>query len=194
MIPTADAIERPGKSLEEGTNFESRFVQRIKKECNDLATYQGVFIATPGGSLLAGSHEAIHDPRKVEQVMRRGLEKWGKRTAARRLMARDVLARAVAELDEVEGRSQFPSDGLVLRVICRDLPRRPKPSTSPSRNAYNQDYAWFCKAEVRAFLPKRPIKGARGNVPRDLVERLASFHFRDLVRGHTSPWTSTKPL
>jgi hypothetical protein len=29
IVPTADAIERPGKSLEEGTNFESRLVQKI---------------------------------------------------------------------------------------------------------------------------------------------------------------------
>jgi hypothetical protein len=185
VVPTADAIERPGKSLEEGTNFESRFVQKIKKECNDLATYQGVFVATPGGSLLAGSHEAIHDPRKVEQVLRRGLEKWGNMSAAERLMAKDVLAKAVAELGDVEGKSQFPRGGLVLRVTCRDLPRS-KPSTSPSRNAYNQDFAWFRNAEARAFLPGRPIKGARGAVRRDLLERLARFHFVDLVRGHTA--------
>jgi hypothetical protein len=188
VIATADAIERPGKSLEDGTNFESRFVQKIKKECNDLATYQGVFLATPAGSLLAGSHEAIHDPRKVEQVVRRGLEKWEKLSAAERRMTRDALARAVAELDEVNGKSQFPENGLVLRVICRDLPRSPKPRTPPSRNAYNQDYAWFRKDEARAFLPDQPMKGATGQVRRELVERLARLHFVDLVRGHTAPF------
>jgi hypothetical protein len=176
LIPTADQIERPGKSLEEGTSFESRFVQKIKKQCNNLATYQGVFLATPSGLLLAGSHEAIHDARKVEKLMREGLEKWGKLSTAERLMTREVLARATAELAQVEGKSQFPQDGLVLRVIYRDLPRSPKPSTSPSRNAYNQDYAWFRKAEARALLPARPIKGAKGKVPRDLVERMARFH------------------
>jgi hypothetical protein len=190
VVPTADAIERPGKSLEEGTSFESRFVQKIKKQCNDLATYQGVFVATPGGLLLAGSHEDMHDPRKVETLMRRGLEKWKKLSAGdsvvRRLMSREEFARAVAELGEVEGKSQFPQGGFVLSVICRDLPRSPKPSTSPSRNAYNQDYAWFRKDEARAFLPEQPIKGARGKVRRDLVERLARFHFVDLVRGHTA--------
>jgi hypothetical protein len=186
VIPTADQIERPGKSLEDGTSFESRFVQLIKRQCNKLATYQGVFIATPRGSLLAGSHEAIHDARKVEKLLRQGLEKWKKLSAADRLLSKEVLARAVAELDAVEGKSQYPRDGLVLRVICRDLPRSPKPSTSPSRNAYNQDYAWFRKAEARAFLPVKPIKGTRRNVPRDLVERVARFHFVDLVRGHTA--------
>lgn len=186
VVPTADQIERPGKSLEEGTNFESRLVQKIKKQCNDLASYQGVFVATPNGLLLAGSHEDMHDPRKVEKLMRRGLDKWGKLAPAERLMPQEVLARAVAELGEVERRSRYPQDGLVLRVICRDLPRSPKPSTSPSRNAYNQDYAWFRKGEARAFLPGQPITGARHEVPRDLVERLARFHFVDLVRGHTA--------
>jgi hypothetical protein len=188
LVPAADRIERPGKSLEDGTNFESRLVQKIKKQCNDLATYQGVFVAAPSGLLLAGSHEDMHDPRKVERLMRRGLERWGKLSAAERLMTKEVLARAVAELDEVEGRSRFPRDGLVLRVVCRDLPRSPRPSTSPSRNAYNQDYAWFRKDEARAFLPVTPARGAKRQVPRDLVERLARFHLVDLVRGHTAPF------
>jgi hypothetical protein len=186
VVPTADRIERPGKSLEDGTTFESRLVQKIKKQCNNLATYQGVFVATPNGLLLAGSHEDMHDPRKVEKLMRRGLEKWGKHSPAERLMTKEVFARSVAELGDVERRSQYPQDGLVLSVICRDLPRSPQPSKSPSRNAYNQDYAWFRKGEARAFLPGQPIKGAKQEVRRDLVERLARFHFVDLVRGHTA--------
>jgi hypothetical protein len=186
VIPTADQIERPGKSLEEGTDFESRLVQKIKKQCNNLATYQGVFVATPNGLLLAGSHEDMHDARKVEKLMRRGLEKWGKLSAAERLMTREVFATAETELGKFEGRSQYPQGGLVLSVICRDLPRSPKPSTSPSRNAYNQDYGWFRKAEARAFLPVNPTKGSKVSVRRDLVERLARFHFVDLVRGHTA--------
>jgi hypothetical protein len=77
-------------------------------------------------------------------------------------------------------------DDLAQLAGCRDLPRSPKPSTSPSRNAYNQDYAWFRKGEAREFLPEQPIKGAQGKVRRDLVERLACSHFVDLVRGHTA--------
>jgi len=188
VVPTADQIERPGKSLEEATSFEGRFVQKIKKQCNDLATYQGVFVSTPSGLLLAGSHEAIHDARKVEKLMRRGLEKWGKLSAAERLMTREVFAKALAEFGEVEGRSQCPQDGLVLSVICRDLPRGPKPSTPPSRNAYNQDHAWFRREEARAFLPERPVPGDKERVRRYLVERPARFHFVDLVRGHTAPF------
>lgn len=186
VVPAADQIERPGKSLEDGTSFESRLVQKVKKQANDLATFQGVFVAAPSGLLLAGSHEAIHDARKVERLLREGVEKWEKLPASERRMTDAQFAEAVAELGEVDGRSQFPEDGLVLSVVCRDLPRSPRPSESPSRNAYNQDYAWFRKAEARAFLPEKPDKGAKHVVRRDLLERLARFHFVDLVRGHTA--------
>jgi hypothetical protein len=186
VVPAADQIERPGKSLEDGSSFESRLVQKVKKQANDLATFQGVFVAAPSGLLLAGSHEAIHDARKVEKLMREGVEKWGKMSAAERRMTDAQFAQAVAELGEIDGKSQFPEDGLVLTVICRDLPRSPEPSKSPSRNAYNQDYAWFRKAEARAFVPEQPVKGARHEAHRSFVERLARFHFVDLVRGHTA--------
>jgi hypothetical protein len=185
VVPTADQIERPGKSLEDGTSFESRLVQKVKKQANDLATFQGVFVAAPSGLLLAGSHEAIHDARKVEKLMRDGLEKWGKLSTAERRMTDAQFSEAAAELGESDGRSQFPEDGMVLSVICRDLPRA-KPSESPSRNAYNQDYAWFRKGEARAFVPEQPVKGARHEVRRDVVKRLARYHFVDLVRGHTA--------
>lgn len=186
FVPAADQIERPGKSLEVGTSFESRLVQKIKKQCNDLASFQGVFVATPNGLLLAGSHEAVHDPRKVEQHMREGLEKWATLSADERLLSKAEFARAVSDLEVVEAQSQYPKDGLVLSAICRDLPRSSRPDTSPSRNAYNQDYAWFRKNESREFLPAQPVKGAKHKVPRELVERLARFHFVDLVRGHTT--------
>src|SRR6516162_3202248 len=96
FVPAADQIERPGKSLEEGTSFESRFVQQTKKQCNNLATYQGVFVATPAGALLAGSHEDMHEARKVEKLLRRGLEEWGKRSPAPPLMPRETFAQALA--------------------------------------------------------------------------------------------------
>lgn len=185
FVPAADQIERPGKSLEDGTNFESRLVQKIKKQCNNLASYQGVFLATPNGMLLAGSHEDMHDARKVEKLMRRALEKWQAYTPTERLMNKETLAGALAELDDVEGKNRYPKDGLVLSIICRDLPRS---GGAPVRNAYNQDYAWFRNAEARAFVPAQPSKGAKQDVRRDLVERLACFHFVDFVRGHTSPF------
>src|SRR5262245_24738461 len=123
FIATADQIERPGKkSLEDGTNLESRLVQKIKKQCNDLASFQGVFVAAPSGVFLAGSHEAIHDPRKVETAMREGLEKWKKLSSEERLLPKNAFAQALADLVDEDRASEYPRDGLVLSVVCRDLP------------------------------------------------------------------------
>ena len=118
--------------------------------------------------------------------MRKGMEKWGKLSPDERLMTKEVFAKAVAELGDVERRSQYPQDGLVLSVVYRDLPRSPDLSNSRNRNAYNQGYAWFRKGEAHAFLPGQPVKGTKEAVQRDLVERLARFHFVDLVQGHTA--------
>ena len=191
LVPAADAIERPGKALDDKTNtsFESRLVQKIKTQCNDLNSYQGIFVATPSGLLLAGTHHDARHVRKVEKLLREGLEKWKTISRGDRLMTKDVFSRAVAELAKEEGRKQYPDDGLVLSVICRDLPRpNSKNISTVHRNMYNQDYAWFSKSEARAFLPDQPIKGATQKVQRYLVERLARFHFVDLVRGHTSSY------
>ncbi|MCH2201781.1 MAG: hypothetical protein MK102_07415 [Fuerstiella sp.] len=188
LIPAADQIERPGKYLGVGTSFESRLVQKIKKQSHDSVSLQGVFVATPNGLLLSGSHEAIHDPRKVEEHMRQGLKKWPKLSAVEKFLSRDEFAEAAVELGIAEEKSQYPHDGLVLSSICRDLPRSTTPDTSPDRNAYNLDYAWFRKDEARAFVPTQTVKGSRHIVPRNLVERLACFHFVDLVRGHTSSY------
>ena len=185
LIPTADQIERPGKYLGVGTSFESRLMQKIKKQSNDSVSMQGVFVATPNGLLLSGSHEAIHDPRKVEEHIRQGLEKWEKLSADEKFLSSDEFVEAIAERDSAEGKSQYPYDGLVLSSICRDLPRKVAPDTSPDRDAYNLDYVWFRNDEAQAFVPKHPTKGLKHEVPRDIVERLACFHFVDLVRGHT---------
>jgi len=114
LVAAADQIERPGKSLEDGTSFEARFVQKVKKQCNKLATYQGVFVATPSGLLLAGSHDAIHDARKVEKHLRQGLEKWRKLSPAERLMSKDMLARATVELARVKEAASIP----VVALCC----------------------------------------------------------------------------
>ena len=56
FIPTADQIEGTGRRgcLEDGADLESRLVQKIKKQCNNLASHQGAFVATPSGLFLAG--------------------------------------------------------------------------------------------------------------------------------------------
>ena len=193
FIPTADQIEGTGRRgcLEDGTDLESRLVQKIKRQCNNLASHQGVFVATPSGLFLAGGHQTMHDPRQIESAMRQGLEKWKKLALAERLMSREEFDQAQAELAAADRASQYPSDGLVFSVVCRDLPRKVWPTMNYQKGhekRFNQDYAWFRKGEARAFVPEKPIPGARHQVPRDLVERLARLHIIDTAWGTTSPF------
>ena len=192
LVPAADSIERPGKALDDKTNtsLESRLMEKIKTQATgDFYSYQGIFVATPSGKLLAGTHHDARYPRKVEKLLREGLEKWKTISPSDRLMTKEMFFKVEAELVKEEERKRYPDGGLVLSVICRDLPGpNPIKGSKDHRNMYNQDYAWFRKSEARAFLPEKPIKGAKQKVPRELVERLARFNFVDLVRGHTSPF------
>jgi hypothetical protein len=193
FIPTADQIEGTGRRgcLEDGTDLESRLVQKIKKQCNNLASHQGVFVATPSGLFLSGGHQTMHDPRQIESAMRQGLEKWKKLATAERLMSREDFAKAQAELAAADRASQYPRDGLVLSVVCRDLPRKVWPTMNYAKGyekRFNQDYAWFRKGEARTFVPEQPTQGAKHQVPRDLLERLARLHLIDTAWGTTSPF------
>src|SRR5206468_9301402 len=86
----------------------------------------------------------------------------------------------------------YPKDGLVLYVTSRDLPRE-APMVKPAKAdwrllAWNQDYAWFTKAEARQFLPAKPQVGQKQEVPLPVLHRIACAHLVDNVRGQTSPF------
>jgi hypothetical protein len=180
-VPVADQLDH----LESGTDSESRFLQKVKKQSHpDNYSYQGIYLAAPNGVLMAGSHESLHDPRKVEKLLRQGLAKWQKLPAKDRLLAKEAFAKAVAERGGRGGRGQkqYPRDGLVLRLFCRDLPGSPA-LNDVYKKMWNSDYVWFRKEEALAFMPPKPTRGRTHAVRRDLVERLARFHLIDAVRG-----------
>jgi hypothetical protein len=71
----------------------------------------------------------------------------------------------------------------------KDDPPRPRDERPWWRNwrehAWNQDFAWFRKAEARQWLPDNPSPGAEHAVPEALARRLARCHLFDNVRGQT---------
>jgi hypothetical protein len=185
-VPVADQLDH----LESGTDFESRFLQKIKKQSHpDNYSYQGIYLAAPNGVLMAGSHESLHDPRKVEKLLRQGLARWEKLSAKDRLLTREAFARAVAERGDRGGRGQkqYPEGGLVLRLFCRDLPGSPALNEA-YKKMWNSDHVWYRKEEALAFVPFRPTRGGKHTVRPDLVERLARFHLIDAVRGSGLPY------
>jgi hypothetical protein len=149
------------------------------------ATRQGQYAFTPDGHLLASIN--TRDADKMLGMMRQALDRWHAMRDDRR------AGRAAADARSYERDPRYPdfypSDGLVLKQTLRDLPR-PEGHPSPQRRpeAVNFDYAWFTRDEMRGLLPERLEVGARRDLPRPIVRRLARFHLLDSVRGETPPW------
>ena len=80
-----------------------------------------------------------------------------------------------------------PEDGLVLRMIARDLPRDEK-NRNRDPNARNIDHIWFTKNEMLSIVPDEPSEGQRFPLPKIIAERLARFNTIDSVRGETEPY------
>lgn len=185
FVPAADASDRiQNKSIKDPDallfqKFGGRFT--IASSRNGGGIGQGQYAVAPSGELLASC--ATPDPREVAAMMKQGLEKWKQLPRERRLLADAPDPKAADHWRHWE--KPYPEDGLVLRAITRDLPRPAgddEKIPAHFRAAWNQDFAWFRKAEARAFLPADPTPGSVHEVPRDLVERLARFHLLDNVR------------
>jgi hypothetical protein len=105
-------------------------------------------------------------------MMKQGLAKWATLPREQRLLPKSPDPTAA---ENWRGKEKlYPDDGLVLRVVARDRTRERWPDS-------NLDYAWFRKDEARTLLPAELKKGAKHNVPRELVQRLARFHLLDNV-------------
>lgn len=179
FIPAADEVWR----LQTGTDPESQIFQAMADGGHYQAaggTRQGIYVVSPSGRLLASANAL--DPMATLALMEKGLAAWNKLPQAERQL--DSRAR-----DKVNPRWEdfFPERGLTLRVTLRDLPRNGDP-TAKRKPPANRDHAWFTRAEVREFLPKRLEVGQRSELPRELFERLACLHLVDAVYGQTLPF------
>jgi hypothetical protein len=184
FICAADEVGR----LQSGDDAECRLFQQIAEQghyagiTRPSATRQGTYATTAGGVFLASWNS--NDPRYVAQKLRVALDRWKQLAPGERKRGADAEA-AAARLDRPE--RFFPEGGLVLRVNTRDLPRE-QPQTGRWAKAWNQDFAWFTRAEARRFVPGSLRPGATADVPQPLIERLARLHLVDNVRGQTSPF------
>jgi hypothetical protein len=172
--------------LQRTTDADSLFFQKFANQghTRDVGVRglgrQGTYAITPSGRLLASVNSP--DPQPVVEMMEEALRKWSTLSKADRLLAEPLDANAAAQWRHWD--KKFPRDGLILWVVCRDLPRGNLPDQW--RFAWGMDHAWFRKAEARQFLPDQLQVGQRCTVPRNLVERLARFHLVDSVRGRES--------
>jgi hypothetical protein len=183
------------QNLRTGTDPECRLFQKFAELGHyggrPGTTRQGTYAATPSGLLLASLNS--NDPKRIADMLRRALTKWQTLSRAERLLPSDPQNQ-VAEIRRPE--RFYPQDGLVLSVTSRDMPRdAPTAKPAPAdwrQQAWNQDYAWFTKAEVKQFLPPQPQVGKQHEVPPAVVYRIACAHLVDNVRGQTAPFEESE--
>lgn len=144
-------------------------------------TRQGIYAITPAGRFLASCNS--NRPERVVRMLREALAAWQAVPAEARTLAPE-LAQDLAALRRFDDRR--PDDGLVLAEYLRDLERPTGPADWRSAS-WNEDQVWFTRAEAAALVPHPPEVGARIDVPQRLVERLATLHLVDSVRGQTPP-------
>lgn len=169
-------------SLRTGTDDESRLFQRIfvQGERNH-AGHQGVFVMTPGGKLLT-SATGYDNPDHIRLALEQGLQAWKRMSKSERLEGERLDA---FTSQRAEGR--YPTDGLVLRVISRDLKGAP---FAPRSERWSRTFLWFTRTEARSLVPAELQSGMKCDWPKALALRVAQFALLDKgeVDGYTHPF------
>ena len=178
FIPATDEVFR----LQRGSDPECVFFQDMANHGHyggqPGSTRQGIYVCSPSGKFLASINS--NDADRVLEMMREGLANWESLSAPERRLSTE---------NEIKPRhrweNSFPSDGLIVNVISRDLPAQCDP-LAPSEVKWNQDRVWYSREEARRWLGQDPQQGDVHQLPQELVARLARFHFVDNVKGQTS--------
>lgn len=180
FVPAADEVW----SLQHGQGVESKLFRTIAEQGHYAGrskpsnTRQGIYAAAPSGALLASINS--RDAGEVAGMLERALERWRELEPAERRLAELPAA------DAQGWETRYPEDGLVLRVVTRDVERETLPKGWRA-TAWNQDYAWFTRDEVSSLVPSARV-GAERDWPTALASRLARCHFLDDVRGQVIPY------
>lgn len=155
------------------------------------STRQGLYVATVDGHLLASVNSTEAD--EVLQMMKRSVAKWQQRQALG-MAGSEKKIRKKTRIDK-NYSVPFPEGGLILREVCRDMPR---PNDRSFKNwRHNFDNVWLTKEEVAQFKPvssdgkgrpKSASKGQKYKIDEAVIGRVAQFHFVDQVKGEASSW------
>jgi hypothetical protein len=179
FVPVADEVGRLQRGEEADAVFFRSFCElgHYGGRTSPSNTRQGIYAVTASGTFLASIN--TRDPAAMAKMMTEALARFDALPAASRSGERAALdPNAIRRFE-----NRFPEDGLVLRVVTRDLPR-PTVSEGWRGTAWNVDHAWFRRAEVAAFVPA-PEPGAEAALPDAVLLRLVRAHFVDNVRGQT---------
>lgn len=149
------------------------------------ATRQGQYAFTADGTLLASCNK--REAADLLTMLNAALERWEQRSST----GGSDDAHPQPYLPDPKYPSLYPADGLVLRVVSRDLPRSDDRREPDWRtNALNLDFAWFTADEAAALVPEQVEPGASRQISQALANRIARFHILDNVRGETPAWNA----
>lgn len=193
FVSAADEVYRM-QNLQTGTDPECRLFQKFAEKGHYRrpgGSRQGTYCVSPSGVLLGSMNS--NDPTRIADLLEQSLAKWATLPREERLLPTDPQ-KQLADIKRPE--RHYPDGGLVLNVTSRDMPRE-KAAPTPARArwrefAWNQDFAWFTKAEARQFFPPEAKVGAKQDLPVALLHRIACAHLIDNVRGQTSPFEESQ--
>jgi hypothetical protein len=158
------------------------YFQALARQAGRKASdsFQGLYIATAEGTLLARFHHHPHLDRNLAFIQE-GLTAWNSRNGAAR-----VAADRPSPADSNFSRTP-PEGGLVLKVFGR-IPLPPESEAWNHNQAVSRDHMWITREEAAALLPERWEVGLAYPVPPAVAERLARFHLIDNIRGEPPMW------
>lgn len=178
FIPVADNCSRTQNRQDAVGQFFNKVAEQghYGGRTKPTNTRQGSYACSAAGDLLDSVN--TRDAARMCQMMRKALERWQQTVPpATPLPPPQTPATAT---------SAYPSNGLVLKLYVRDLPR-PEGETDPRHNI---DYVWFTKEEAASLLPLDLHLQQLYSIPQHLTRRLARFHFVDRARGESPHWNA----
>jgi hypothetical protein len=183
FVPVADDVTKLQYADDEiGRFFRAVAVQgRMKGRSGPENSHQGIYAFHADGTHLASGNPLQVD--KTLALIREALARWSELQKGGAVTAGPALAADRAE-------AGYPTGGVVLRMVARDLPRPNglPPAVARYATQWNFDHVWLRPEDARALVPEPVEVGAERAVPEALLARIARFHLRDIVRGEPIVW------
>ncbi len=180
FVPVADDVTKLQYADDEiGRFFRAVAVQgHMKGRSRPENSHQGIYAFAADGAHLASGNPLQAD--KTLALVRDALARWAEIMGDEHAPSRGLAAST--------GDEAYPTGGAVLRMVARDLPRPNgvPPEVARFATQWNFDHVWLRPEDVRALVPEPIEMGSERQAPRHLMERIARFHVRDVVRGE--PW------
>ncbi len=179
FVAVADEVSRLQRDKEPDCLFFQGFSEHghYAGRTRPSNTRQGIYAVTPSGQFLASVN--TRQAKDMVAMLEKALAKWDTLTPAERTGTLPQLdPDAVKRFERLR-----PTDGLVVRVFSRDLPRE-KVTAGWRGEAWNQDHAWFRRDEMLAMVPAAEVDAKRA-FPAAALLRMCRVHLVDNVRGQT---------